>query len=268
MLPDIDALQSLVRQAAREELLPRFRRVGHQVKSDGSILTEADLAMDRALRRQLAELWPAVTFLSEEMSRDQQERLLRDVAQPLWVLDPLDGTSNFAAGLPFFTVSLALVVESRVVLGVVYDPIRDETFAARAGQGATLNRDPLRAHPTQFPLERAVALVDFKRLPPALRNRLAQQAPYSSQRNFGSCALEWCWMASGRGHIYLHGGMKLWDFAAGSLILSEAGGYSQTLDGESVFRPIMTARSVVASGDARLFGLWCDWLAGSSDPAD
>lgn len=263
MLPDIDTLQSLIRRTAHEELLPRFHRVERRIKDDGSILTEADLAMNRRLREQLSESWPEVTFLSEEMPADEQERCLAGSSQPLWVLDPLDGTSNFAAGLPFFAVSLALVVETRVRIGIVYDPIRDESFAAQAGQGSTLNDTSLRAAPNGLPLERAVALVDFKRLAPALRSRLAQNAPYSSQRNFGSCALEWCWMAAGRGHVYLHGGMKLWDFAAGSLILSEAGGYSQTLDGEDVFRPAMTPRSVIASGDAHLFAAWCDWLAGT-----
>ncbi len=263
MLPDIDALRSLIRQTAREELLPRFHQVERQIKTDGSVLTEADLAMNRRLREQLAETWPEVAFLSEEMSSDEQEGILRQTGQPLWVLDPLDGSSNFAAGLPFFAVSLALVIESQVVIGIVYDPLRDESFAAQTGQGTSLNGTRLRATSTGLPLERSVALVDFKRLEPTLRSRLAQDAPYSSQRNFGSCALEWCWMAAGRGHIYLHGGMKLWDFAAGSLILSEAGGHSQTLDGETVFRPVMTPRSVVASGDASLFAVWCDWLTGA-----
>lgn len=262
MLPDIDALQSLIRTVAREELLPRFHRVDHEVKRDGSILTEADLAVNRRLREQLATSWPDVAFLSEEMDADEQERLLRDSRQPLWVLDPLDGTSNFAAGLPFFGVSLALVLEAEVAIGVVYDPMRDECFAAQAGRGTKLNGRQLRANQTGLPLERTVAVVDFKRLAPALRKRLAREAPYSSQRNFGSCALEWCWMAAGRGHLYLHGGMKLWDFAAGSLILAEAGGHAQTLDREHVFVPAMAPRSVVASPDAALFAAWSDWLAG------
>lgn len=259
LLPDIDELQSLVRRIAGEELPPRFNRVEHQLKSDGSVLTEADLAMNRRLREGLAAAWPDIGFLSEEMGREEQEQLLA-TDQPLWVLDPLDGTSNFAAGLPFFTVSLALVHDGAVALGVIHDPMRDETFAARRSLGATLNGRDLKCSPSGLALERSVALVDFKRLPTGLRERLARAAPYSSQRNFGSCALEWCWMAAGRGHVYLHGGMKLWDFAAGSLILAEAGGHAQTLEGEPVFRPQMTPRSVIASPDASLFAVWSEWL--------
>lgn len=261
MRPDTEALCALVREAAREELLPRLHRVGHDVKPDGSLLTEADLAMDRRLRRALAERWPQIAFLSEEMPRELQEARLREPG-PLWVLDPLDGTSNFAAGLPLFAVSLALLEDGAPRLGLIYDPGRDECFSAERGAGARLNGEVLRAPQGGPPLQRAVALVDFKRLPKALARRLAAEAPYASQRNLGSCALEWAWMAAGRGHCYLHGGMKLWDYAAGSLILAEAGGHSQTLEGEPVFVPRMQPRSVVAAADRRLFGAWVEWLGG------
>lgn len=260
MRPDIDTLSALVREAAREELLPRFERVGHQIKADGSLLTEADLAMDRLLREALAERWPDVVFLSEEMPREEQEARLRAGEGGLWILDPLDGTSNFAAGIPLFSVSLALVEAGEPVLGIVYDPVRDECFAAERGRGATLNGARLRAPKAGVPLKRAVALVDFKRLSVPLATRLATAAPYASQRNVGTCALEWAWMAAGRGHVYLHGGMKLWDYAAGTVILEEAGGASATLQGESVFRPAVGARSVVASPDHALFAAWQQWL--------
>jgi myo-inositol-1(or 4)-monophosphatase len=105
-----------------------------------------------------------------------------------------------------------------------------------------------------------VAIVDFKRLNPRLRQRIASQAPFGSQRNLGTCALEWAWMAANRGHLYLHGGMKLWDLAAGTLLLAEAGGYACTLEGESVFRAAMAKRSVVISPDQRLFREWREFL--------
>lgn len=261
MRPDIQALCTLIREAAREELLPRFRRSRHDVKPDGSLLTEADLAMNRRLQQALAENWPQIAFLSEEMPRELQEARLREPG-PLWVLDPLDGTSNFAAGLPLFAVSLALLEDGAPRLGLIYDPGRDECFHAERGAGARLNGEPLHAPQAAPPLQRAVALVDFKRLPKALARRLAAEAPYGSQRNLGSCALEWAWMAAGRGHCYLHGGMKLWDYAAGSLILAEAGGHSQTLEGGPVFVPRIGARSVVAAADRRLFEAWVEWLGG------
>lgn len=262
---DIAFLTRLVREAALEELLPRYQQVAHTFKADGSVLTEADLAMDRRLRETLAAHWPDTAFLSEEMEPAEQEALLANSTQPLWCLDPLDGTSNFAAGLPFFGVSLALIANGQVLAGVIYDPVRDECFSALRGQGATLNGRPLQAESTGLSLSRSIALVDLKRLTPGLRSQLAVKPPYHSQRNFGSCALEWAWMAAGRGHIYLHGGQKLWDLAAGTLILSEAGGICRTLEGEEVFVAAMQPRSVVSSPDKILFEEWAAWISAHCD---
>ncbi len=107
-------------------------------------------------------------------------------------------------------------------------------------------------------------MVDFKRLPAGLARRLISDPPYASQRNFGSSALEWAWVAAGRGHVYLHGGQKLWDFAAGSLILTEAGGFSCTLAGEPVFKSSLESRSVIAASGEALFRSWRDWLMAPS----
>lgn len=260
MLPSLESLIPLLRNAAREELLPRFNGIRTELKSDGSLLTEADLAMDRRLREELAEHWPAIAFLSEEMEQAEQELLLSEAEQPLWCLDPLDGTTNFAAGVPLFAVSLALLIGGRVELGVIYDPSRDEAFSARAGVGAWLNGESLTERRFRLPLKRAVAIVDFKRLPAGLGARILEQRPFASQRNFGSCAIEWAWIAAGRGHVHLHGGQKLWDLAAGSLILHEAGGASCTLDGEPVFHPTLAPRSVVSSADTELLDEWRQWI--------
>jgi len=89
---------------------------------------------------------------------------------------------------------------------------------------------------------------------------LVTEAPYSSQRNIGSSALDWCWLAAGRYNIYLHGGQKLWDYAAGHLVLHEAGGVSISLDNLPVFRNQLETRSVLASLDADLFQYWKEWI--------
>ncbi|MEF3193067.1 MAG: inositol monophosphatase family protein, partial [Halothiobacillaceae bacterium] len=224
--PDHLAIAALVRQAARETVLPRFCNVERRLKPDGSWLTEADLAMQARVQRELAARFPAIPFLGEEMDEDEQRRLMRHAEQGLWVLDPLDGTSNFAAGLPIFASSLALIRGGRVVLGVVVDVTRDETFSAALGEGAWLNGVRLRPPTCDLPLSKALACVDFKRLPPELATRLAVGAPYGSQRSISSVALDWCWVAAGRFHVYLHGRQGLWDYAGGHLILEEAGGYS------------------------------------------
>ncbi len=259
-LPNLDRLSDIVRRAAREELLPRFTRVIQELKADGSILTEADLAIDARLRAELLQTWPDIAFLSEEMAATEQRTLLNNPAQPLWCLDPLDGTSNFAAGIPFFAVSLAMICAGLVEIGLIYDPIRDECFTSQRDTGAWLNGARLRAAPITLPLKQCIALIDLKRLAPALRQRLVETPPYYSQRNFGSCALEWAWLAAGRGHLYLHGGQKLWDYAAGTRILTEAGGGSCTLEDEAVFVARLQARSAVASPDPALAQVWLTWL--------
>lgn len=258
---DIEQLKTVIIDAAERELLPRFHRGERGEKQDGSVITEADTAMQSRLCAALAERWPDYPLLGEEMDEATQRRLLQDTDGGLWCVDPLDGTSNFAAGIPFFSVSVALLVNGRPEVGVVYDPIRRECFWASRGGGAWCDRQALRAAPTGLSLGQTVALIDFKRLDPDLARRLAERPPYSSQRSFGSVALDWCWIAAGRGHLYLHGKQRLWDYAAGSLILEEARGHAITLDGESVFRADIAPRSAVAAGDEALFDAWCAWLA-------
>jgi myo-inositol-1(or 4)-monophosphatase len=261
MRPDLKEFCAIVVKDAREELLPRFRNTARDIKHDGSVVTEADTALQQRLQHDLADRWPQYPLLGEEMPVEEQQRLRNQHATALWCLDPLDGTTNFASGIPFFAVSLALLEDGVPMLGVVYDPMRDECFAARQGQGAWLNDAPLKIKPRHFPLNRSVAMVDFKRLTAPLAARLAQQPPYLSQRNFGCVALEWCWLAAGRFDVYLHGGQKQWDYAAGSLILAEAGGHALTLQGEAVAGASGQPRSVVAALDGQLFEEWRAWLS-------
>ncbi len=260
-LPDRESLIRLVRDVARRELLPRFGCTTASCKPDGSPVSEADLAVQDALAAELARRWPDIALLSEELPRAQQEAALARAATGTWCLDPLDGTTNFIAGVPYYALSLALVVGDRVRLAVVYDPSRDECFSAVADEGAWLNerRLPLPA-PCPVPLHESLALVDLKRLPATLAGRLIRHPPYKSQRSFGAVALDWCWLAAGRCQVYLHGRQKLWDYAAGSLVLAEAGGRAVTLDGEPVFRPGLEPRSAVAALDPALFRAWCRWL--------
>lgn len=261
MSPTLEQLREVVLPLARQELLPRFTRVAATLKTDGSIVTEADLACQQAIAAALAARWPRIPLLGEEMEPAVQQALLNESAEGLWCLDPLDGTSNFAAGIPYFAVALAYVRRGEVQLGLVYDPVRDECYTAARGQGAWLNDTPLCARATGLPLSRCVAMVDFKRLTPALATRLVCATPFASQRNFGSSALDWCMLAAGRGHLYLHGRQNLWDYAAGSLILSEAGGCAETLQGEPVLHVSLQPRSVVATLDPALFGPWRAWIA-------
>ena len=257
-LPELACARDIVVGIARQEL-PQRCHITRRHKADGSIVTEADLVVQRRIRAALREQWPGHGFLGEEMTHAEQEAALQCLEQGVWCLDPLDGTNNFASGIPYYAVSLAFLREDGVQLAIVYDPSRDECFTAAQGRGAWLNDQPLQCHPAGIGLCDAMALVDFKRLPADMIARLVRQPPYASQRSFGAVALDWCWLACGRIQLYLHGGQKLWDYAAGQLILQEAGGQSIALDGRPVYQAGLQPRSAVAALDPELFKAWREW---------
>lgn len=256
---NVNSLVQLIVDVAREELLPRFTHVKRRYKEDGSILTEADLAVQQRISQSLLDWYPESVVLGEEMSAQEQIQCLQS-GRPVWCLDPIDGTNNFASGVPYFSISLALMQQGIVEFAMVYDPMRDELFMAQGGQGATLNGVPLTLNDTALSLKQSIALIDFKRLPSALATRLVSDSPYSSQRSFGSVALDWCWLAAGRVQVYLHGSANLWDYIAGQAIFQEAGGYSATLDGEPIYTPTLVKRSLVAAVDQALFAEWARYL--------
>ncbi len=259
MQVDSSTIRKVIVDAANEELMPRFTKVKRGEKADGSVITEADLLTQQRIQRELAHLYPDIAFLGEEMPTEQQEKLLAS-DQALWVLDPLDGTSNFAGGIPHFGISLALLAEGRVQLGIVYDPNRNECFSAMSGKGAHLNDEKIIKKPVDIELKQSTALVDFKRLPVELSTKIVTDKPYASQRSFGSVALDWCWLATGRCHVYLHGRSNIWDYAAGHLVFQETGGYSTTLDGSDVFVNGLKPRAAIGALDEKLFNNWVDYL--------
>lgn len=267
VLPELEKIALILSEAADEEILPRFAEVARTHKADGSIVTAADLSMQARVADELKQHWPEYAFLGEEMDETLQQSLWAESPGGIWCLDPLDGTSNFASGIPFFSVALALFIDHEPVIGMVYDPVRRECFSAQRGEGAWLNGMRLTSEVPSLPLRRAIGVVDFKRLPRSLGRQLGEHPPYGSQRNFGSSALEWCWLAADRFHVYVHGGQKLWDYAGGSLILDEAGGHARTLEGETIACRDFTTRSVVAALDETLFGEWQGWI-GQANGAD
>ena len=212
------ALESMVREIARDEILPRYLKSARNRKPDGSLFTEADLASQRRFTEALPHFLPGAV-LGEEMTAPEQAHLWNEGRSGLWCIDPIDGTTNFANGIPLFAVSIAYLINHEPVLGVVYNPITDESFYAARGAGAFLNGTELPLRQGASSLRDAIAGVDFKRISHHLGDELAVRPPYYSQRNFGSSALEWCFVAAGRLDVYLHGGQMLWDYAAGRLIL-------------------------------------------------
>ncbi len=253
---DINKIEKIVKQVSQTCLMPCFTRSLVSSKADGSLVSEADIAVQTEIEQQLKKHFPEFDFFAEELSAQQKAAFFSVQHSGFWCLDPLDGTSNFAHGLPYFAISLALIKNGRTQLGIVYDPTRDECFTALKGEGAKLNGKSLQLSSPPETLKQCIAMVDFKRLDNDLSFKLIRQAPWHSQRSFGAAALEWCWLAAGRCQVYLHGKHMLWDYAAGLLIAEEAGCLSSTLKGQAVFNLSLDSRNVVAAVNQDLFIQW------------
>jgi myo-inositol-1(or 4)-monophosphatase len=190
-------------------------------KGEVDLVTEVDERAERVIGELLREAFPGYGMLAEEGGRLPGEDDSR------WIVDPLDGTTNYAHGLPIFAVSIALERADEVVLGVVHDPIRGETYVAERGGGATLNGEPIRVSDTEEPI-RALLVTGFPYdradMPAALElfGRLTMLT--QGVRRLGAAALDLCYVAAGRLDAFYERGLHAWDIAAGGLILEEAGG--------------------------------------------
>jgi inositol-1-monophosphatase-like protein len=257
----LQQLQTLVKHIAHTEVMPRFLTAAASEKADGSILSEADLAAQAAFSdglRQIADC----PMLGEEMAEQAQRDLWLHNHDALWVVDPIDGTTNFVNGFPHFALSAALLRQGRPEIGVIYNPVSDECFYAQAGQGAFLNGRRLPLALREKKLHRAIAGVEIKYLRSGkLSSRMSTLSPVGSIRSMGSSTLDWCYLAAGRMDVYVHGGQKLWDYAAGSLIFSEAGGCLATLEGDGFWSgEHVFQRSVIAAASPQLFEPWLKWI--------
>jgi myo-inositol-1(or 4)-monophosphatase len=191
-------------------------------KGDVNLVTEMDRRSERVIVGLLSASFPAHGIIAEEETR------VRNASGFTWIVDPLDGTTNYAHGYPCFSVSIALEQGDEIILGAVYDPMRNELFTAQQGQGARLNGNPIRVSgidvlirsllATGFPYDRKVS--DKNNLNHFYELLMASQ----EVRRDGSAALDLCSVACGRFDGFWELKLKPWDVAAGSLILREAGG--------------------------------------------
>lgn len=214
-----DFLPGLARSAGAiaREGFARLDR-GVTMKGPQDFLTETDGAVEAHVRARLAEAFPGDGILGEEGGGD--------LAPDLWVVDPIDGTANFARGLPHYCVAIAFVSGGATRLGATYDPSRDELYLAREGRGATRNGSPIRVAATTDP---AAAAVEFGCSPRTPRDRYlaglaAMLAAGLSVRRTASGALGLAYVADGRIDGYAEYFMHPWDCLAGLLLVQEAGG--------------------------------------------
>lgn len=239
--------QNIAREAGLI-LLEKFGRVLKTTdKGDKNIVTEADIASEEYIVGQIKTHFPRHRILAEEAGEvivEAGESRFR------WVIDPLDGTTNFSHGYPCFCVSIGLEREGQLQIGAIYDPTRDEMFAAERGQGATLNGRKIQPSSVEN-LDRALVVTGF---PYDIRTRerfveLFSRFVLNSQavRRDGSAAIDLAYVACGRFEGFWEEGLSPWDTAAGALIVEEAGGRVSHYDGSKfdIYRPQILATNGV-----------------------
>lgn len=233
MQPDIDKVSELIRAVAAEEVLPRFKRLGEEErweKRPGSWVTVADHAAEERLEDGLSTILPGALVIGEEGAEDDPSILDQlETERAAWIVDPVDGTSNFAAGNPNFALMVALVEDGKTYAGWIYEPVTGRLLVAESGAGARLDGAPARIATASTPGEMAMSLGRRMRRDKTLTGRFAKV------ENAGCCGTEYLSLASGALHGAHFRNLKPWDHAAGELIHREAGGFSLCLD-ESRYR--------------------------------
>lgn len=200
-------------------------------KGLADFVTETDLAVQHTLAQELKERWPEIGFMAEEEGAVPQDK-----RRPMWILDPIDGTTNLIHDYRESAVSLALWDGLSLVMGVVYNPFTGETYSATLGRGARLNGQPI--HVSKRPdLAHSLAIFGTSPYHKEWADKVFDRAKTlylhaEDVRRGGSAALDLCKIAAGRAEVYFEYDLKPWDYAAGMLIVQEAGGCCTDLEGE------------------------------------
>ena len=239
---NLNVMIKTARRAARS-LVKDFREVENlqvSVKGAGDFVSRADREAERIIKEDLRTARPTYGWLGEETGEDKGEDPTRR-----WVVDPLDGTTNFLHGQPHWCISIALEHKGEAVAGVIFDPARDEMFVAEKGGGAWMNDQRLRVSARKRLGEAVLATgvpvgARSGLLGPGLRD-IARVGPQAGGvRCLGAAALDLAWLAAGRVDAYWERGLQPWDVAAGIIILREAGGFVEA---------IQPGRNPLESGD-------------------
>ncbi len=228
------------------ERYERLERIVHKTEHD--VVTEADEMSEQLIIDRLRTAFPDDGFLAEESGTidaisPEGESAVDPSRQRVWVIDPLDGTVNYANGIPVFCVSIGLVVGGQPVVGVIYDPTRNELFTAQAGNGALLDGRPIH-HPAKEKLSDCVVSLALSRRGWSDRERKVRRR-IRVARSMGSASLALAYVGNGRFDAFVQsGGLSLWDICAAGLIAVEGGATVTTLDGGPWFDMAHPSKSI------------------------
>jgi myo-inositol-1(or 4)-monophosphatase len=240
-------MMSAARKAARG-LIRDFGEVEQlqvSLKGPSDFVSSADLKAEKILRQELQKARPAFGFLMEEGGIVEGSD-----ASHRWIIDPIDGTTNFLHGIPHFAISIGLERDGEMIAGVVYEPVHDEMFHAEKGAGAFLNEHRLRVSARRR-LDEAIFATGIPFKGRAGHRQFLADAEVvmnnsAGIRRFGSAALDLAYVAAGRYEGYWESGIKSWDIAAGIVLVREAGGYATDYDGKG---DMLNRGQVVAAND-------------------
>jgi len=232
MQPTLQDIQTMARGAGA--ILLSGYGLPHNITHKGRIdlVTEYDKRSEAYLLGEVRARFPGHAIHAEESGRQSGH------ADHNWIIDPLDGTTNYAHGMPIFCVSIAYAYQDELTLGVIYDPLRDEMFCAERGKGATLNGEPIQVSGTTELLQ-SLLVTGFAYDDWVIRTNLEHFSHFSklcqAVRRLGSAALDFCYIACGRMDGYWEMALQPWDSAAGGLIAREAGAIVTAIDGDANF---------------------------------
>jgi myo-inositol-1(or 4)-monophosphatase len=247
-------------RAAGAILADRLGRALVSNKGDIDLVTEADLASEKLIIERIKSHYPRHSILAEESGTSEGIEFVSGKSEWKWIIDPLDGTTNYAHGYPCFCVSIALERAGAIEVAVIYDPTRDEMFAAERGQGATLNDRRIRVSKVED-LNGAMLCTGFPYNVRERRNFARDFANFTMEaqavRRDGSAAIDLAYIACGRFDGFWEDGLNAWDVAAGVLLIEEAGGLVTDFTGGAfdIYAPkVLASNGLIHNSMKRVLG--------------
>mgnify|MGYP001189894578 FL=1 len=245
--PEINILEKVCNKASKIIIrdFGEIEKLQVSKKGPGDFVTKTDKKVEAVIIEELNKARPTYGFVAEESGSNKSKK-----SEFNWIIDPIDGTSNFMHGIPHFAISIGLEKNSEIIAGAIFDPIKNELFYAEKGRGAYVNNRRTRVSSRQN-LQEIVGLYGCPPLDIAKEHIIFNQLKFASTkihklRNFGSAALDFAYVSSGRADLAWYDHLNYWDYAAGIIILLESGGRISDFDGKDFDK---TSKNLFISND-------------------